>query len=105
VVDDDDCRRRRVELRLEERLRAGRLEVVEDEAAGPQRADDVRGDRDRDREDRQPDSDDPPAPADGESAEAREDTVGRGPDLGLRGGGHAAPMLYSRGGSDGLALW
>ena len=38
VEDDDDRRRRRAELVLEERLRPGRLEVVEDEPAGPQRA-------------------------------------------------------------------
>ena len=105
VVDDDDRRRRRVELLLQQRLRPGRFEVVEDEAAGPERADDVRGDRDRDREDREPRGDDPPAPPDGESTEAREETVGRRPDLGLGGGGHAVLMLYSRSGSDGLALW
>ncbi len=105
VVDDDDRRGRRLELRLEQRLRPGRFEVVEDEAAGAEGTDDIRCDRDGDREDREPRGDDPPAPPDRESAEAREETVGRRPDLGLRGGGHAVLMLYSRGGSDGRGLW
>ena len=72
VEDDHDGRWRVSELGLEERLRPGRLEVVEDEAAGPQDADDPRRQRDRDEQDDRPDEDDRPPPPDGEPAEPGE---------------------------------
>ena len=76
--DDDEGRRRRAELGLQERLRPGRFEVVEDEPAGAQHAWRPGGEGDRDEQQGRPGSDDPPRPARDEAAKSIEGGHGSG---------------------------
>jgi hypothetical protein len=73
VEHDHDGRRRQVQLLLEDLAGACRLEVVQGEAARPQRVDDAWRERHRDEQDDRPRGDDPAAPPDDEGAETLED--------------------------------
>ncbi len=70
--DDDERARREVQLGLQEGLRAGRFQVVEDEPAGTQRAWDLGREWERGEEEQRPDAHDPPGAAHDEPAEAFE---------------------------------
>ena len=83
VEGDDERRRRDVELLLEEGLRPGRLEVVADEAAGAQRARDLRRERQREGDQDGPRRDDESGAAHDEPAESIEGSH--------RGSSYAAP--------------
>jgi len=81
VEDDDEGRRRQVQLGLEERLRPRLLQVVEDEPAGSELADDAGSEHRGDGQDGQPHPDDPPPPPHAEPTETRKESARPEPEV------------------------